>query len=201
MYLHLINGLPLYIINFGRNCISPTRSVVYHHYERVYSLRLMICTCGDDIPLLSQWIKILQKMYPFLQYFLEQATGIEPARSAWEAEVLPLNHACEALLFYQTELFLSMLFTNICEYFFDIFGAFIIAEAVSLRIYENQRKNEVKNMRLANLYFLIRYKKQWRGGNFFLPRQFCFRLRLNATAPLKLLALRCFRVPKIHPIF
>ena len=26
--------------------------------------------------------------------FLEQATGIEPALSAWEAEVLPLNYAC-----------------------------------------------------------------------------------------------------------
>ena len=30
--------------------------------------------------------------------FLEQATGIEPARSAWEAEVLPLNYACTAEL-------------------------------------------------------------------------------------------------------
>ena len=27
--------------------------------------------------------------------FLEQATGIEPARSAWEAEILPLNYACK----------------------------------------------------------------------------------------------------------
>ena len=26
--------------------------------------------------------------------YLEQATGIEPALSAWEAEVLPLNYAC-----------------------------------------------------------------------------------------------------------
>ena len=25
---------------------------------------------------------------------MEQATGIEPAQSAWEAEVLPLNYAC-----------------------------------------------------------------------------------------------------------
>ena len=25
---------------------------------------------------------------------MEHATGIEPARSAWEAEVLPLNYAC-----------------------------------------------------------------------------------------------------------
>ena len=27
-------------------------------------------------------------------FCLGQATGIEPARSAWEAEVLPLNYAC-----------------------------------------------------------------------------------------------------------
>ena len=26
-------GGALYIINFARNCISPTRSVVYHHCE------------------------------------------------------------------------------------------------------------------------------------------------------------------------
>ena len=28
------------------------------------------------------------------ELFLEQTTGIEPAPSAWEAEVLPLNHVC-----------------------------------------------------------------------------------------------------------
>ena len=46
-------------------CISSKRSfvyhqgesLVYHHCERRYSLRLMIYTFGDDIPLLSQWIK------------------------------------------------------------------------------------------------------------------------------------------------
>ena len=37
--------------------ISSTQSVVYHHCERRYSLRLMIYTYGDDMPLLSQWIK------------------------------------------------------------------------------------------------------------------------------------------------
>ncbi len=31
---------------------------------------------------------------------MEQATGIEPARSAWEAEVLPLNYACAAFALY-----------------------------------------------------------------------------------------------------
>lgn len=33
-----------------------------------------------------------------LGFWLEQATGIEPALSAWEAEVLPLNYACVYLL-------------------------------------------------------------------------------------------------------
>ncbi len=28
-------------------------------------------------------------------FVLEQATGIEPAASAWEAEVLPLDYACK----------------------------------------------------------------------------------------------------------
>ena len=28
------------------------------------------------------------------RFVLEQMTGIEPARSAWEAEVLPLNYIC-----------------------------------------------------------------------------------------------------------
>lgn len=32
-------------------------------------------------------------------YFLEQMTGIEPASSAWEAEVLPLNYICMSYLF------------------------------------------------------------------------------------------------------
>ena len=38
--LYIIRNLLRYIINTG---------VVYHHCERVYSLRLMICTYGDDI--------------------------------------------------------------------------------------------------------------------------------------------------------
>ena len=30
----------------------------------------------------------------FIFYKMEHATGIEPARLAWEAKVLPLNYAC-----------------------------------------------------------------------------------------------------------
>ena len=53
----------MYIINFARNCISPTRSVVYHHCESDttygwwYTPAAMIYTLKrDDMPLLSQWI-------------------------------------------------------------------------------------------------------------------------------------------------
>ena len=34
---------------FRRNCISPTRSVVYHHCEKKCSLWLMIYTFGDEM--------------------------------------------------------------------------------------------------------------------------------------------------------
>ena len=47
----------VYIID-AEHRISSTRSAVYHHCERGYSLRLMRYTLKrDDIPLLSQWIK------------------------------------------------------------------------------------------------------------------------------------------------
>ena len=39
---------------------------------------------------------------------LEQATGIEPAASAWEAEVLPLDYACEQPILYTMRGHLSM---------------------------------------------------------------------------------------------
>ena len=31
---------------------------------------------------------------------MEQVTGIEPALSAWEAEVLPLHHTCKFIYYY-----------------------------------------------------------------------------------------------------
>ena len=64
---------------FRRNCISSKRSFVYHHCEKKCSLRLMIYTFGDDIPLLSQWIKNRQVE---TCRFLVEATGFEPAASA-----------------------------------------------------------------------------------------------------------------------
>ena len=36
---------------------------------------------------------------------MEQATGIEPAQSAWEAEILPLNYACVIPLLYSIPFF------------------------------------------------------------------------------------------------
>ena len=40
------------------------------------------------------------KNAPWGVFYLEQATGIEPAQSAWEAEILPLNYACGAVLLF-----------------------------------------------------------------------------------------------------
>ncbi len=41
---HPNHGEAVYIINSVRNCISPTQSVVYHHFEAKYTL------ARDDIP-------------------------------------------------------------------------------------------------------------------------------------------------------
>ena len=45
-----------------------------------------------------------------IREFLEQMTGIEPAYSAWEADVLPLNYICiHPRYYYSTaEMYLSM---------------------------------------------------------------------------------------------
>ena len=40
-------------------------------------------------------------------FALEQATGIEPAASAWEAEVLPLDYACDLIILYQKSAFVN----------------------------------------------------------------------------------------------
>ena len=39
----------------------------------------------------QQETAVFERRLPFL---LEQAMGIEPTTSAWEADVLPLNYAC-----------------------------------------------------------------------------------------------------------
>ena len=47
--------------------------------------------------------------------------GIEPTRSAWKAEVLPLNYICISLcndIYYITAF-------SICQYFFENFSKFI----------------------------------------------------------------------------
>ena len=79
---------------FRRNCISSTRSVASHQVAERYTLMrddiqpkgLMISTtlraamiyqvCDLDK-------KILQKMYPFLQYFLVRETGLEPVHQRY----------------------------------------------------------------------------------------------------------------------
>lgn len=45
----------------------------------------------------SEYVKI-DKFLTNLVDFLEQATGVEPATTAWEAIVLPLNYACITVL-------------------------------------------------------------------------------------------------------
>ena len=82
-----------------RNCISPRLAVVYHHCEKGYSLRLMICTFGDeihakacdDMPLISQWIK--KSTSRNLSNFLAGDIGIEPTLRESEARVLPLHQS------------------------------------------------------------------------------------------------------------
>ena len=48
MDLNQITPKGVHIIN-AKHCISSRRSLVYHHCERGYSLRLMIYTFGDEI--------------------------------------------------------------------------------------------------------------------------------------------------------
>ncbi len=60
---------------------------------------------------------------------MEQATGIEPASSAWEAEALPLNHACVyAYIIYQFFYFVNPVLKEILTFFekYDILTTDII---------------------------------------------------------------------------
>ena len=41
-----------------------------------------------------------KKSHPKVAFLLEQMTGIEPAYSAWEADVLPLNYICTYPRYY-----------------------------------------------------------------------------------------------------
>ena len=59
------------------------------HYNKQY--------IKDEILLIKRRI---EKSTPKRAFFMEQAAGIEPVRSAWEAEILPLNYACVMRLFY-----------------------------------------------------------------------------------------------------
>ena len=54
---------------------------------------------------------------------MEQVAGIEPASSAWKAEVLPLNYTCTFLL-TSINYKCSFIF---CQYFFKIFLKFYLS--------------------------------------------------------------------------
>ena len=63
--------------------------------------------CRDAAKRLSNWVRFptihikSKEKDPRLGVFsLEQMTGIEPAYSAWEADVLPLNYICVYLRYY-----------------------------------------------------------------------------------------------------
>ena len=64
-----------------------------------------------------------QNGYPHM----EQATGIEPAQSAWEAEVLPLNHACERWYYTAS--------SDKCQVCFLIFPIFCLAIGIHSMLY------------------------------------------------------------------
>ena len=140
----------MYIINFVRNCISSVRKLaylvfrrVYHHCERKYSLRLMICTFGDDIRL-RRWYaiafamnkKILQKMYPFLQYFLASTRGFEPPTYC-------LGGSCSILLSYvdiivllnfEHGIYFSILFS-----LFQVVWHFLVIDRADFLCYNHMR--------------------------------------------------------------
>ena len=95
----------------ARPTMSPWQSPLYSVILGLV-LRISLSLRGD----LSLWqshqvlsLLLLRVRFPFLYkkthlfrcfFFLEQATGIEPALKAWEALILPLNYACTALLLY-----------------------------------------------------------------------------------------------------
>ena len=74
---------PKACISFATCCgISSMRSIVYHHCERRYSLRLMIYTYGDEIHAHAWWYAIAFAMDKKRQVetcrFLVDPRGIEP---------------------------------------------------------------------------------------------------------------------------
>ena len=71
---------------------------------------LTYCLEGSCSIQLSYWRRVT--------FVMEQMMGIEPTRSAWKAEVLPLNYICISLcndIYYITAF-------SVCQYFFEIFS-------------------------------------------------------------------------------
>ncbi len=80
----------MYIIN-AEHCISPTRSVVYHHCERGCSLRLMIYTFGDDIHDCVVMICQACGLDKQKRYFREFSYGLEPTYQITAGAVYIIN--------------------------------------------------------------------------------------------------------------
>ena len=95
---------------FRRNCISSTRSVVYHHCESEYNLRLMIYSLWRDIPVKADeihanawWYTIAFAMdkkipSPKTWNFLAPPAGLEPATRAYRGAVYCRARRCSLTL-------------------------------------------------------------------------------------------------------
>ena len=80
--------------------LPPKRQYSLRECEPAF-VRFLICAKGGRVLRTNRGAtRLPQKSQPpprgWGLAFLEQATGIEPAASAWEAEVLPLDYACQS---------------------------------------------------------------------------------------------------------
>ena len=99
---------------FCRNCISPKRSFVYHHCERLYNLRLMIYAFSDDIHTKVWWNTIAFAMDKKRQsedclfWSWKRDSNTRPAHYEWAA--LPTE-------LFQQLLYASSIIYNCLEFF------------------------------------------------------------------------------------
>ena len=54
---------------------------------------------------------------------MEQMTGIEPAYSAWEADILPLNYICTVNIITQSDFFVNYMYLRFYSLYYCFFNA------------------------------------------------------------------------------
>ena len=82
-----------FVDNLSTNATIPTDEIVGSDFRHTTGIDGHVTgDNGGTSWSLPDTFKPLQSM-GFIQNSLERATGIEPAFSAWEADVLPLNYA------------------------------------------------------------------------------------------------------------